>query len=383
MKKNIAIMIYQMSLGGAEKTAASLAKYFKSKGYNVYLFLRQYDSKYSYDIKGVNLICKRHFSNTLSYIRYIKNLKKKLKIDVSISFIEDNNFINILSKTNDRVIVSVRTYPFEKKEKNFEKLKIKMLIRLLYNRADKVVVLSKLSKFELINNFGIKKNKLKVIYNFINPLTVKSMVLNSKDNLNTNNIITIGRLHEDKSQLSLIRAFARVHKKFPNFKLIILGEGSLKGYLKKLSYKLGISESIEFCGFQYNVYSYLNKSKVFVLTSKREGMPNAILDALSCGVPVISTDCKTGPREILAPNTDYKVNFKHIEYAKYGILIPQMVEVENIYEQDLTYTENILEQAIESLLSNEELRIKYSNLAKKRAKDFYINNIASKWDSII
>lgn len=105
-------------------------------------------------------------------------------------------------------------------------------------------------------------------------------------------------------------------------KLAILGRGELEDYLKQLACEMDLEKDVYFLGFQKNPFKFISKSKIYVFPSLYEGFPNALCEAMACGVTVISSDCKSGPREILAPETNIDGETKIIEYAKYGMLLP-------------------------------------------------------------
>jgi glycosyltransferase involved in cell wall biosynthesis len=121
-------------------------------------------------------------------------------------------------------------------------------------------------------------------------------------------ILSAGRLVKEKDYETLIRAFAMVRKKRPA-RLAILGEGAERNSLLELTERLGIKEDVALLGFKTNPYVYMARATVFVLSSTVEGLPNVIVEAMAVGTPIVSTDCKSGPREIL-------------DDGKYGILVP-------------------------------------------------------------
>jgi len=121
-------------------------------------------------------------------------------------------------------------------------------------------------------------------------------------------ILGVGRLYPIKNFPILVRAFAKVHTQRP-CRLIILGEGNLRGELEVLAGELGIAADVELPGFVANPYAYMSRAGLFVLSSMLEGSPNALTEALAVGTPVVATDCPSGPREIL-------------EGGKYGPLVP-------------------------------------------------------------
>jgi glycosyltransferase involved in cell wall biosynthesis len=121
-------------------------------------------------------------------------------------------------------------------------------------------------------------------------------------------ILGIGRLHPQKDFITLLKAFSILREK-QELRLVILGEGAERERLVELAKSLGVGADVSFPGFVANPFSFLNKASVFVLSSQYEGMPNVLLQAMACGTPIVSTDCKSGPREVLGDN-------------KFGTLVP-------------------------------------------------------------
>ncbi len=121
-------------------------------------------------------------------------------------------------------------------------------------------------------------------------------------------MLAVGKLTPQKDYDTLLRAFARVREKHP-VRLVILGEGQEEGRLRSLAAELGIAEQVQLPGHVDNPYAYMRQASMFVLSSAWEGCPNVLLEALACGSPVVSTDCPSGPKEILAN-------------GKYGKLVP-------------------------------------------------------------
>ncbi len=148
-----------------------------------------------------------------------------------------------------------------------------------------------------------------------------------------------------------------MEKNKKNVYLIILGEGILRKELEILASKLNINKCVDFVGFKFNPYAWIAKADIFVLSSDFEGLPNVVIEAMACGTPVISTDCASGPNEL-------------ITNGKNGILVP-------------TVDENALAEAMGTLLRNENLRKKFSKRARKRAEDFRIEKIIPQYEELL
>ncbi len=175
--------------------------------------------------------------------------------------------------------------------------------------------------------------KINVIYNGLDIGKIKSLSEEkiSKEEFCWNDkyptIIGVGRLTQQKSFDVLIRAFAQIiHKHKKHINLLLVGDGELRSNLENLVYKLNIKKFVYFLGWQDNPFKFMKNSDVFVLSSKYEGLPTVLIEAMACGTPVVSTDCPSGPSEIL-------------ENGKYGKLVP----VGDI---------NALSKAIEETLEN-------------------------------
>ncbi len=395
MKKNIAILIPTLTGGGAEKVAANLSLHLPEDKFQKYVIVYD-DTKidYPYGGKLVNLnskVSRNLLGKTMNFIMRInkvRKIKKKFNIQVTISLLEGPNLVNILTKRNDKIIVSVRNFPSKSLIGFYGKLN-KILMKLLYKKANTIVVVSKAIKNDLVNNFNLNEEKIKVIYNFYDIKTIQKLSEEPieeeyKNVFEKPVIINAGRLSKQKGQWHLIRAFKKVKEEIPEVKLVILGEGELENYLRKLAVDLKLEKDIYFLGFKKNPYKYIARSSVFVFPSLYEGFPNALVEAMACGITVISSDCKSGPREILAPDTDFGRETKNnIEFAKYGVLVPVCDGKFYKYDDKLTYQEEILYKSIVNILQNPSIQKSYYVKSIKRAFDFSKENIIKIWQSEI
>jgi glycosyltransferase involved in cell wall biosynthesis len=241
---------------------------------------------------------------TLSRLNLIVLMvKATLKIQTRIIIREANTF-SILTKINNNNIEWL-TYFFAK---------------IFYKRADCIVAVSKGVAKDLIDNLNIPENNIKVIYNPIVDKKIGELAGLEPDldwfkNKEYPLLIAAGRIAPQKDFETLLRSFEIVFKSVKS-RLVIFGAyieeegGSAAEYdkLKKMIARSGLEEYIFFNGFESNLYRYLSRADLFILSSKSEGLPGVLIQALACGCPVISTDCPSGPREIL-------------EGGKYGSLI--------------------------------------------------------------
>lgn len=393
MKKNIAILIPSLKGGGAERVASLLSCNLPSN-INQYIILYD-DSRLDYPYKGKLISLDSKHANTViekmrvlyKRIKRVKEIKRKYHIDATISFLESANVVNLFARVDDKVILSIRNYK-SKEINNLVGQVYKLLIKFFYNKADGIASVSELIKKDLVNNFNVSEEKISVIYNpydikKIQNLAREEIPGHEREIFDSPVIINMGRLTEQKGQINLIRSFLKVKKTVQNAHLVILGEGKLLKDLKRLAKRYKIESDIHFLGFKANPFCYIKRAKVFVLSSLYEGFPNALVEAMSCNTPVISTDCKSGPREIIAPCTSLNKYITDSEYAQYGILVPPLKGNRVDMTADLTEEEEIMADAITSLLTNRDMHIRYTEMAGKRASQLTIDNFVSKFITLI
>ena len=378
--KKVTILINSLDGGGAERVVITLLNNLVEK-YECHLILME--NKISYEIdKRINIISLDEKINQCGIVKLIRlpiiayklsKIIKKYKFSQVNSFLYRANYVNILAKylSKHKCIISERIAPSSMYEDNSLSSKIsKFLIKNLYNKANKIIPVSKAIENDLIENFGIYI-KQEVIYN---PYDIEKIEQLSKENVSyiidrKKSIITVGSLGKRKNHSLLINAFSKIDDK--EYKLYILGKGKEESNLKSLVSELRLNERVIFLGFDNNPYKYLSKCGIFVLASNSEGFPNVLAEAMICGCSVISTDCLSGPREILAPNSDLRFQLENnIELSEYGILTP----IKNVEK---------IKEAMNLLIDDESLRNKYQDKAKQRANDFRIEKIIKQYEEII
>ena len=379
----IGLLITKLNGGGAERTAANLSSLFDEYGEEVYLITFD-GSNITYPYKGklidlslgINKNVFDAIKKNIKRIIKVKKIKKKYNLDVCISFLDTPNLVNVLSGGKCKKIVSIRNYLSLEKPSFIRK----QLIRFSSIRADKTVCISKNVEYDMRDFFKIKEKKLCTIYN---PVDIKSLLTIEEDYTFDKefsdyfNIVTMGRLTYQKGQWNLIYAIV---VQYPKVRLYILGDGELKNELEELVKKLELEEHVFFLGFISNAHKFLRQCDLFVLTSLFEGLGNVLLEAMALGLPVISTDCKSGPREIIAPNSNIKSVCENIDVERFGILVKQFSKEKNIVDNDsLVY----IKQAIEMFYLDKKLREKYTTKSKMRANDFSKEKVYNEWMKLL
>ena len=335
-KKNIALIIPSLRGGGAEKTVSRLS-YELDKRYNLYIILFNNINKV-YEVKGHVIDLKLPASNNIftKSLRFLKKLillkeiKNEYEIDISISFMEGPNILNILSRSNDKIIVSVRNY-LTKSTKGKEQIYVPF-IKFFYNKADHIISASKTVEKDLINNFNVKSNKVQTIYNFLDIDNIKEKMMEEIEDeykyiFNKQVLINVGRLEEQKGQEYLIKSFKYVNDYNPDINLILLGKGLLFDKLQKLIKDLDLQDNVFLLGFKSNPYKFMYHSKMYLNSSLYEGFGNVITEAMTCDLPVITADCPSGVNEIISPNTINGTINNYPFYADYGIITKSFLKI--------------------------------------------------------
>lgn len=357
------LVIYSLTSGGAERVASIMANYWAAKGWSITLLTMDDGSVppfYNLDprIKHIPLGLDRKSPNQLygiwNNLKRIRQLRLKLiefKPDAAIAFLDTIGVVTILAAQGLKIPVIVdeqihpAMYPVGRAWE--------ILRQLTYPRTDRVVAITAraLSYFSpQIQSRGC------VIPNPALPSEDRGE--NSSDKLlDRPSLIAVGRLHQQKGFDILLQAFAKLKDSHPEWRLIILGEGELRSELETLRDRLGLAERVNFRGVVKNPSDFLKQADIFVMSSRFEGFPNALCEAMACGLPVISTDCLSGPKEIICDGVD-------------GILVPN---------EDVS----ALAAAMERLMSNEEERRSLATRAPEVIERFSLEKIMGMWEALL
>ncbi len=383
---NIAILIPTLGMGGAERAAVQIGSYYHDRGDQVYCFLFANCGQIFFPTKGK--IVKTHvffpflsenYSENIREMLFAakayKKLKQKYQIDVAISFMEACNYINVCSKGKEKVYVSVRTVLSERTEcSGF--LYDKQWIRRLYRCADKVIAVSNYVKNDLIERYKISDKKVVVIPN-VSVCHKSPHPPIMPWGYGNKAVVCVGRLDPVKRHERIIRAFSYVYEEQPEAKLIIVGDGKQKNYLTAVCQKMGLEKGVFFAGAAVDVGYYLQHADVFVMASRVEGFPNAMVEAMAYGLPVVTTDSPGGCGEIVGKER----SSDEIQYCEYGILTPRM-EGKASGQEQLLKEEELLGMGMLALLEDNALHQEYSEKARKRAEDYGEEKIMPLWDAI-
>jgi len=390
--KKIILFTNTLHLGGGERSVSILSLNLP-KHIKPVIVLFQKKITYPYRGKIISLRIKETYNNHLSLIvcliigwwRFRKIVRQE-KPDWVISLGNSPNIINALVNYNPIIRVG---NALPKSTSKAIRLRTKIFIilaKLLFKRAKKIITISKGLQKDLIENFHIPAEKIKLIYNQldrkkINKLSKQPLSVQYAPLFQNQVIINIGRISKQKGQWHLIRAFSKVADQVPKVKLVIIGIGIYEKYIKKLIADLDLSSRVYLIGWQNNPYQFLRQSDLFVLSSLWEGLSMATLEAIVCGLPIVACDCTWGPRDIIAPNTqipDSKID--DIEQGECGILTPVCDGTMYSAKEPLTKEEEMLAQAMVILLKDQNKLALLAQKSLQRAQNFDISDIPKQYN---
>jgi len=391
----VAIITPFLAQGGLEKVAVTTAEYLK-EFYDIDLIV--FDTfKIDYDFSGniIDLNIKFYqvsFKDRLKglYLAYKKLSRMEKNYDLLI-FHGELAYISGMF-LNKKRIVAIHENRFSAK-KDFQAKLFHKIGKWVYKnkKIKRIITVSEGIKEKFIYFYNIPINKIQTIYN---PFDIKQIQilaeeeLNEFDNFfkNNNILIKVGRLTKQKGHKYLLEVFKEYKTINSNVKLVLLGDGELKKELIDYSKRLGLKTfdiqsdnlsdnyDVYFLGFQENPYKFIKNSKISIMSSLWEGFGNTIVESMACGIPVISTDCESGPREIISPNSK---KISQIHFGEYGILLP---EFKNEVEKDDI---NQWIEGFEYLLKDEHNYKQYSQKALQKAKDFDLEIVMNNWKNAI
>lgn len=388
--RKIIFFIPSLGQGGGGRVISELSLNLPK---HIQIIIVPFDKEISYPYVGKFIplnIClsSNFFTKVRNFIvgclRFRKIVREE-EPDYVVSVGSMENIINLL--VSKKAIVRVDT-PIMKSHPAFSEKPYIFLVKILFNKAEKIITVAEGLEEELVKCFGVNRKKIKTIYNPLNITKIRNLAkeplpIEYEKIFNFPVVACIGSLNFHKGQQHLIRAFRRTRETKKDLNLVLIGDGDFRPYLEKMVIDLNLNDAVHFLGWQENPFKFLSKSKIFVSASLWEGLPYALLEALTCQLPIVSTDSgEGGPREILAPDTDLSRKTSEIEYAEFGILIPVCNNKLHDSRESLTKNEETMRKAIVSLVGNEDLIQKYKENSLKRIQEFDIKKVITEWDSV-
>lgn len=389
----VLLVIPNFGMGGAQRSFAKLANWLSERyEVSVVVFDDSFKDFYSINAKiyllsgrsGHGIFSK--FLNFLKRVNSLKKIKKVLKPYVTISFLEGADYLNMLCKNGSKRIISIRgSKRYDPHIKGVSGwIRKKILIPVFYRRADIIVTASEGLLLEVQEDYPCLRKKLICIPNGYDIKTSQSKISESPYFV----LVWAGRFGDEKGLDELIAVFSLCMNRNSHFRLLLLGDGYYKQHIinlvEKHSLKYTVSNefhihlfesvSVVFCNPGDKYDQYLSKGDVFLLTSPSEGFPNVLIEALQQRLVVVSTDCKWGPREILAPDVKYNTSIHYPFFGANGILLPTFETADSIE----TWT-----NALIFLYKERELLAKYSKVGTEAVQRYSAEIIKNKWFEII
>ena len=355
---NVLFFIPRMGSGGAERVISVLSNSFVQKGHTVHIAqLIESDSFYPLDDKvtlsDMGISIRRNNKIVALWdqarfffkgVQYIKREIKKRDPDVVIAFMRQSGIIMWIARMlgcKAKLICSERNDP------TVQSPFVRFIMRRVYKSSDLLVCQGQ----TVADYFSSVKNKVVI------PNPVNGERLADRAETIISRVVAVGRLDKQKNFELLINSFAHIYPSFPQYRLDIYGEGPERDTLQRLIDSKDMQNHICLCGAKKNVQELISDAALFVMSSNYEGFPNALLEAMSIGLPVISTDFSTGIAHELIENEN-------------GLVVP-------------VGDEQAMSQAISELLSDEERMAKMGKCNRQKCEKFYTPQIIEKWEDAI
>ena len=372
MKNKLRVLVVISTLdknGGAEKVAFYMSKIKGCKVEYVNFYKRDQEYKVNNPVYNLNeSVSQSVFKNLIKIFTRAKKISEIAKedgVDVCVGHMEESNIPLIVSKLvfGNRAKLVICLHNNLKVKHNWLYL---FFLSFLYLWADKIIGVSRLIVNDLAFPFFLKK-KYQVIYNPVDLDLIKRRMSEESFEIDRKalSIVTVGRLHPQKNHKLFLRIMSNLDDHYKGY---IIGEGSLRQEMEGEIAKNNLNNKVTLLGFQDNVFKFLKKSRLLVVTSKYEGFGLSIVEAMACGIPVISMDCPYGPREIITGS--HKEARGEIVYSNYGVLIR-------------SETEDLFVKAIRSIVEDSAKYDFYSKQALERAQDFSVDKFKSRWRMLL
>lgn len=356
----IAVFLQDLYGGGAERVMLALATGIARRGYPVDLVLVRREGAYVDDIppgiRVVELGTRRTVNSIVALARYLRRERPAVLLTALVHVNIAALLARLLAGGRTRIAITEHNQISRNMGAKANST-LRMAYRLvpyLYPRAAKIIAVSGGVADDLTRFAGLDRARIDVAHN---PVVTPDLLTRAAQPVNhpwfaegePQVILGVGRLSPQKDFATLLRAFARVRAERPA-RLLILGEGALRPELERLADELGISSDVQLPGFVDNPMAFMAKASLFVLSSRFEGLPTVLIEAIACGTSTVSTDCPSGPREIL-------------EDGRLGGLVPV---------GDPGALAHFIEQGLDNPVPAELLRAKAEEFTVERAVDRYL-----------
>lgn len=356
--RSIGIYLTSMTIGGAERVALDLSSGLSGRGYDVDLVLVDASGdlldEVPDDVSIVDLEARRVATSLLPLRRYLTSREP----DVLYSMMTEPNLIAIaahqLASTNTRLVISEHNMLSHSIDSIKDRL-VTLGAWASYPLADHAVAVSKGVRHDLLEKTRLEDDSISMVYNPVRVELIREQASEPVDHEwladeSLEVVLSGGRHEPQKGFDTLLDAFARLER--DDIRLVLFGKGPETEALQRQAIELGISDRVSFPGFVDNPYSYMSAADVFVLSSVHEGFGLVLIEAMACGCPVVSTDCESGPDEIL-------------DRGKYGSLVSVGDDKE---------LADAIEQTLEKSCDPERVM--------SRANDFDVETAVSRYGSL-
>lgn len=310
-------LINSLAGGGAERVMCTLLRYSEAEREDFEMTLALLDDEPAENTPPdwVNV---RQLDGRKQFLRSslaVSRLLNEIKPDVCVSFLTRSNIVNVLN-ARCATVISERANTSAHFNADARGLVSRTLVRVLYPRATRVIAVSEGVAQDLRDNFGVTR-----VLSIPNPIDVEVVeakaAMAPELAIDGPYILAAGRLVKSKNFDMLIRAFA---ESGASRKLLIIGEGPEREALQQTAAAVGVADRVLMPGFVKNPYPLMRAADLFVLSSNAEGFPNALVEAMLVGAPVVATNCASGPSEILAETA--REGISALTMAAHGVIVP-------------------------------------------------------------
>jgi glycosyltransferase involved in cell wall biosynthesis len=365
-RKRILFLINSLEGGGAERVMSTLLRHSASERERYDIVLGLLDNlPAAYTVP--DWVEVRQLDGAQSFLRSImavRRLVAEVRPHLTLSFLTRSNIANVLSARTPCVI-SERANTSAHFSGGLREMLSRAVVRVVYPRATRVIAVSEGVADDLRDNFGVRADRLIAIPN---PVDMDAICAKAAEPpsvaIEGSYILAAGRLVASKNFSMLIRAFAASDN---DCTLVIAGEGPEREALARLASEHGVGKRVLLPGFVANPYPLMRSADVFVLSSNVEGFPNALVEAMALGTPVIATNCTSGPSEILAEAA--RAEIAGLTMARHGVLVD-------------AYSTEQMAQALDRMRDG-EVRRTYGAKAAERARVYSPESVKDRYWSVL